>query len=80
MATQYSCLENHMDRRAWWAAVYGVAKSQTKCALTAHTDLRPGAHWPVSDADCFLGVTGGQGRLLEQRKRLFSFLSRLPVL
>ena len=27
---QYSCLENHMDRRAWWAAVHGVAKSQTR--------------------------------------------------
>ena len=25
----YSCLENPMDRRAWWAAVHGVAKSQT---------------------------------------------------
>ena len=23
---QYSCLENSMDRRAWWAAVHGVAK------------------------------------------------------
>ena len=21
---QYSCLENLMDRRAWWATVYGV--------------------------------------------------------
>ena len=27
---QYSCLENPMDRGAWWAAVYGVAKSQTQ--------------------------------------------------
>ena len=29
MATylQYSCLENPMDRGAWWAAVHGVAKS-----------------------------------------------------
>ena len=26
---QYSCLENAMDRGAWWAAVHGVAKSQT---------------------------------------------------
>ena len=26
---QYSCLENPMDREAWWAAVLGVAKSQT---------------------------------------------------
>ena len=26
---QYSCLGNPMDREAWWAAVYGAAKSQT---------------------------------------------------
>ena len=27
---QCSCLENPMDRGAWWATVYGVAKSQTR--------------------------------------------------
>jgi len=26
----YSCLENPMDRGAWWAAVHRVAKSQTQ--------------------------------------------------
>ena len=26
---QYSCLENPMDRGAWWAAVHGVTKSRT---------------------------------------------------
>ena len=26
---QYSCLEDSMDRGAWWAVVHGVAKSQT---------------------------------------------------
>ena len=26
---QYSCLENGMERKAWWATVHGVAKSQT---------------------------------------------------
>ena len=27
---QCSCLENPRDGRAWWAAVYGVAQSQTR--------------------------------------------------
>ena len=27
---QYSCLENSMDRRAWWCTVHGVAKNQTR--------------------------------------------------
>ena len=27
---QYSCLENPVDGGAWWAAVRGVAKSQTQ--------------------------------------------------
>ena len=26
---QYSCLENPMDRRAWWSTVHGVTKSRT---------------------------------------------------
>ena len=26
---QYSCLENIMDRGAWWATVYGFTKSRT---------------------------------------------------
>ena len=26
---QYSCLKNPMDKRAWWATVQRVAKSQT---------------------------------------------------
>ena len=33
---QYYCLENHMDRGAWWATVHGVAKSQTDWA-TSHS-------------------------------------------
>ena len=27
---QYFCLENPMDRGAWWATVHGVAHSPTK--------------------------------------------------
>ena len=34
---QYSCLENPMDRGAWKATVYEVAKSQTQLSTRAHT-------------------------------------------
>ena len=35
-----SCLENPMDRGAWWATVHGVAKSQTQLNdLTLHLHL-----------------------------------------
>ena len=36
---QYSCLENPMDGGAWWAAVHGVAQSQTRLSdftFTSH--------------------------------------------
>ena len=31
---QYSCLENPMDREAWWATVRGVGKSRTGLRTT----------------------------------------------
>ena len=35
---QYSCMENPMDRGAWWAAVHRVAKSWTRLKqLSMHT-------------------------------------------
>ena len=30
MALQHSCLENPMDRGAWWARVHDIAKSRTR--------------------------------------------------
>ena len=36
---QYSCLENPMDRGAWWATVHRVATSQTWLKMTEHTLL-----------------------------------------
>ena len=26
---QYSCLENPMDREAWWATIRGIARNRT---------------------------------------------------
>ena len=34
---QYSCLENSMDRGAWWAIVHGVAESQTQLSHITFT-------------------------------------------
>jgi len=35
---KYSCLENPMNREAWWATVHKVAKSQTQLKrLSMHT-------------------------------------------
>ena len=36
---QYSCLENPTDGGAWWAAVHGVTKSQTR--LSDFTSFLP---------------------------------------
>ena len=34
---QYSCLENPMDRRAWWATVYRINKESNTIEATEHT-------------------------------------------
>ena len=41
---QYSCLENSMDRRTWWATVHGVTKSQTWQSTYTHTHTHTHTH------------------------------------
>ena len=36
----YSCLDNPMDREAWWATVHGVMKSHMTVRLNVHTSCR----------------------------------------
>ena len=36
---QNSCLENFMDRGAWWASIHGVAKSNRTERLSIHTHI-----------------------------------------
>ena len=57
---QYSCLENPMDRGAWWATVHGVTENQTRPSLM----LSPGSYsalkltlvsfWPAHSPSDFL--------------------------
>ena len=42
---QYSCLENSMDRRTWWATVHGVTESDTTEQLSIHTAAGDGLDW-----------------------------------
>ena len=58
---QYSCLENPMDRGAWWATVHGVAKIQTWLKqLSMHTcklraaSLSVAIHSDRASSDCAL--------------------------
>ena len=45
---QYSCLENPVDRRAWWAAVHGVTQSQTRLTrLSMHACIGEGNDNPL---------------------------------
>ena len=39
---QYSCLENPMDRGAWWATVRGAAESQTRLSDCARHNTQQG--------------------------------------
>ena len=36
---QYSCVENSMDRGAWWATVHGVIESQTQLGTGQGTEM-----------------------------------------
>ena len=45
---QYSCLENPVDRGAWWAAVHRVAQSQTQLkGLSMHACIGEGNGDPL---------------------------------
>ena len=52
--SQYSCLENPMDRGAWWAAAHGVAKTQTW--LSMHGIVYSSLLWSFMFLWCWLSL------------------------
>ena len=54
---QYSCLENPMDRGAWWATVHGVVGSRTRLSnftylLTYTYAILVATFWRTSCSHC----------------------------
>ena len=45
---QYSCLENPMDRGAWWATVHWVTESDMTERLSTHACYSVGSHQPIT--------------------------------
>ena len=43
---QYFCLENPMDRRAWWAAVHRATKTQSQLKLLSPYACWASRNWP----------------------------------
>ena len=62
---QYSCLENLMDGGAWWAAVHGVAKTQTRLSDFTFTFHFPALEKEMAPTPVFLpGESQGWGSLV----------------
>ena len=66
---QYSCLENPMNRGAWWATVYGVAKSWTW--LSTHITIIPSC--PKS----FIGIQWQGWKFLPKAGLAYNMLHNL---
>ena len=64
---QFSCLENPRDGQAWWAAVYGVAQSQTQLKWLRRRRRRSAGKESASNAGD-LGSVAGLGRSPEEGK------------
>ena len=56
--TQYSCLENPMDRGAWWATVHGVAESDGLLTEQPKHIYGQWGGWRKERVGCMESVTG----------------------
>ena len=55
---QNSCLENPMDGGAWWAAVYGVARSRTRLKRLSSSTMLLQCKKAMASSHCFHGRVG----------------------
>ena len=85
---QYSCLENPRDRGAWWAAIYGVAQSQTGLKRLSSSSSSSRGVWEVLSGFLMLtamdilspGQLSQQETPLERGERQLHFLEAFALL
>ena len=72
---QYSCLENPLDRGAWWATAHGVTQSQTRLHTHAHTKQASPSHGkgPDQPSACVAGLL--QRQLQREEAGVFQTVS-----
>ena len=90
---QYSCLENSMDRGAWWATVHGIAKSWTRLkrrstlmhsvSLVLRMQVYPWLNTVLS-SECHLPAVHGLGTspfvgLIQHSRAVFCSVFLVPV-
>ena len=71
---RYSCLENPVDGGAWWAAVHGVAKSQTR--LNDFTFMHWRRKWNPREGGAWWAAVYGVAQSWTRLKRLSSSSSK----
>ena len=73
---QYPCLENLMDRRAWWAAVHGVCKES---GMTRQLTLTYLLVWTYSTLRCQICICKFLSPLI-YIERSFFFFNKLVLM
>ena len=72
---QYSCLENSIDRGAWWATVHGVAKSWTQLSDFCFTSV----YMPISNSHALWFLNSKSPQVLRHTHAHTSSLPTNPL-
>ena len=75
----YSCLENPMDRGAWWAAVHAATKSRMQLNDGAQARIRQDTHKPSSGAQLSALLLPGNASLTPHSRLDLAHRARVPL-